>query len=142
MPDNIKKGLVTYLKADAGVSAEVGTRIFPSHAPTSATFPYITIERIASPSIHHMGAASGIVKDLFQFDVWSGKSKEVFATTEALRKALDGFQRSTMGAVKVSSVFVENQRDNFNRPDNGSEDGTYLTSFDFNIWYIRTVPTF
>ena len=140
--DDIKKGLTAFLKADAGLTAEIGARLYAGVAPTSAAYPYITYERITSNPDHHMLASSGLNPATFELNIYGDKSKKVFDASEALRLAVDGFQRAKMGDVEVSSATIQNERDNFNKPTKAKEIGTHITTVDLTIWYRQTVPTF
>lgn len=140
--DDIKKGLVAFLKSNVGLAAEIGTRLYANVAPTSATYPYITYERITSNPDHHMLAASGLNPATFELNIYGDKSLKVFNASEALRLAVDGFQRAKMGDVNISTATIQNERDDFNKPTKANEVGTHLTTVDLTIWYRQTVPTF
>jgi len=139
---SFKTDLRAYLIADAPLAALVGTRIFAGFAPTSADLPYITIQRIASPGQHHLTAAAGIANETFQIDVWTKTQSSLEAIAIAVRNALDGFGPALMGATDVRGIRLDNQSDTFDRPDDGSQGGTYRDRMDFDVWFFTNVPTF
>lgn len=140
-----KDDLYEHLSTDAGIIAEVSTRIFFGIAPTSTAFPYITLERIASPGHNHMLASSAIANPLFQFDCWALTSVKRETVSEAVREALDGLRGVKIGTndtTDIRRVFVDNQSDSTEDPREGTEDRIFRTRMDITIWYVRSVPTF
>jgi len=136
-----KKDLYDYLIADVGVGAALGNRIFAHVAPTAnTTFPYVTIQRVSQIGEHHLLNASTLQRPVFQLDVWAESSIDAEVGSEALREALDGFA-GTMGGTNVRRIFLENQQDIFEDPDDGSETITVRTRMDFEIWLNQDAPS-
>lgn len=139
---SIKDDLYTYLINDSGIAAAVSDRVYPLTAPTSAALPYITLQRISCPHVHHMGAASGLCDSRFQIDCWAENSVDAETASEAVREALDGYQHSTMENTDVRAVFLEDESDTYEPPDDASEVGVFRNRMDFIIWYAESIPTF
>ncbi|MFQ5625043.1 MAG: hypothetical protein ACE5FM_00105, partial [Methyloligellaceae bacterium] len=109
--------------------------------PSSATTPYISYERIVASHEHHLGAATGLKAELYQFDIYSEDSVTTEDASEALREALDG-RLGDMGAEGVSIVSLLAERDTFIPPTDASQVGLWNTSMDFEFWVTESVPTF
>ena len=139
---SIKDDFYTYLISNAGITAAVSDRIYPLTAPTSATLPYITIQRVACSHEHHMTAAAGLAAARFQVDCWAETSVDAETSAEAVREALDGYMQNTMESTEVRAVFLEDEGDGYEPPTDASEDGVFRIRQDYTIWYAESVPTF
>jgi len=91
---SIESDLVTHLNDDSGVSALVGTRIYPLMAPQSVVSPYIVYQVINDNSKQCIGGSVYQNDTRFQIDCWSTKYSEVKAIKEAVLSALIGFKSS------------------------------------------------
>lgn len=138
----IKAALVTYLSAQAPLTALVSTRIEPMESATSTTLPRITYQRIGAEHAHHMRAAAGWVKTQIQIDCWGATSVSVANVAEQVREELDGMRNTTMGGVIVSHVVLQSERDSFEEPVDATERGVFRISQDYTIAHASTVPTF
>lgn len=140
----LKDSLYEHLKDDSGVSAIVGTRIYPHLAPQDASRPYITYALISSVRRPHMVAASGVVSQRIQINCWGDTDLGADTLGNAAREALDGF-RGTMGTdieTDVRRVFLDEESDAFEGPTDGREQGIYCVQQDYIIWHAESVPTF
>ena len=91
---SIESDLVTLLENDSGVSALVGTRIYPLMAPQDVTNPYMTYRVINGKGNQCMEGNIYQNDVRFQIDCWSTKYSEVKAIKEAVISALIGFKSS------------------------------------------------
>jgi len=91
---SIESDLVTQLKNDSGVSALVGTRIYPLKAPQNVTNPYIVYQVIKDNSKQCIGGSTYQNDVRFQIDCWSTKYSEVKAIKEAVLSSIEGFKSS------------------------------------------------
>lgn len=137
----IKKAMSNFLRQSTGVSAVLDDRIFFLNAPTKSKLPYVVFETISSPGTHHMGGQSEIANPTFQFSCFGKTGPEAEAAKEAIRNAIVGF-RGLWDDVIISSVLLQDESDEFDPPDDGSEDGTFSELMDITIWYKRPKPTF
>lgn len=93
-PDT-RAALRTYLRADAGVSALIGNRVFYG-VPQGATFPLVTL-----PGQVGGGRDPGeapIDRPLQQIDLWAAKPNglaDLYALESAVRDALDAIRNAT-----------------------------------------------
>lgn len=101
------------LSGHAGLSALVGTRVYPSLLPQDPTFPAITFSRVSAQRVAAMGSDPGVVQARFQFDVWTQIADGVDAyesmrnVMEQLRLALERW-RTTSGTI-VQDTFFDNE---------------------------------
>jgi len=114
---NIEEALYLHLIAEAGVSALVGTRIYPNVAPQEIAKPNLAYQRIsATREMYHAGPA-GLAEARFQFTCTAGTYRSAKAVINALRQALDGYSGMMGGAdgVEVEGAFVETDFDGYNQ---------------------------
>lgn len=90
----IEADLYSYLKNDTGISAIVGTRIYPKVAPQNVQTPYIVYHEIISDDNQCMGGVIYQTDTRFQVDCWSPKYSEVKALKTAVKTAIVGFKSS------------------------------------------------
>lgn len=82
--------IFTRLSGFAGLTALIGTRIYPNIAPQNATWPFVTYRRVTSTRPAAMGSDSGVVRARFQFDTFAedDDSKVGFDDASAVRDQL------------------------------------------------------
>jgi hypothetical protein len=141
---SLYSGVYEYLTSVAGIQTAFGTdpRIYQGKLPDSAALPYATVQIISAAHEHYQRAAAGICNKLVQFDVWASTSESLDTCGEALRSALQGMTLDTWDDVSVKRVFLQNQRDTYEIPEDGSEVGLFRRSMDFEIWHAESIPTF
>ncbi len=115
----------TRLKDDAGVSALVGTRIYPhDQVPQNPTYPLVTFWRISSQRKVTMTNDGTLVNTRFQIDAWADTRSASDALIEACRLAMTGtstpFKSSSEnGPIDLTDSVLEKQ-------------GTVM---DFSVWH-------
>jgi len=138
---SLQRALYAYLSLHAPLTALVATRVYPSIAPSSAAFPYVTVQRLAVASLYHMGGASATFDTLVQVDCWSLSAIEAQQVAQVIRQSLDGF-RGTWDGLEVDGVFVENELDDAEPADDGSQRIFYRTILTLACWHEREAPVF
>jgi uncharacterized protein DUF3168 len=141
MLPSLHRALYAYLTLHAPLAALVGTRLYPSIAPSSAAFPYVTVQRLAVGSIYHMGGASATADTLAQVEAWALSGAEAQQVAKVIRLSLDGFTGLWDG-LEIDGVFVENELDDAEPADDGSVRLFYRTILTLACWHERAVPTF
>ncbi len=127
----IDAALVAALKAAAGVSALVGTRVFTRGTQQSATYPYVTVQRISTQGEPHLTGPSSLDWPRFQIDVWSPVALEALTVAEAIRSAIDGVSTTASGRTFTSTL--QDQRG----PAPDEETRNFSAGLDFYIWHER-----
>lgn len=128
----IEEALFKHLKAHAGLSALVSSRIYPMVMPQKTSMPAVTFQRISTPREYTHGGYSGLAHPLFQISCWGEKYKDTRAVAEQVRLALQAYV-GTMGGtggVEVQASFQENEIDFY---DPGAN--LYHVPVDFRIWH-------
>lgn len=136
----IQAGLYAYLASIAAITGEVGTRIYPDAAPSSAKSPYVVVQKISADRDHHLTGASGMVTARFQITAWASNSVTRVTVIEAIRQNLDTY-RGTMGGVVVRNVHIENETQGFMPAQGKDQQHDYYARADFIIWHLETVPS-
>jgi len=107
---SIEDAIFTRGSTFGGLTALIGTRIYPVQAPQNAIAPYVTYQMISNPREHAMGADPGVAHPRFQFSP--------FATTRTAAKAITlqliacySRWRGVVASVDVLDSFLENEVD-------------------------------
>lgn len=96
----------TYLAANAGLIALVGTRIYCPRLPENATLPALGFFSRGGTSTPYI---PGIVSPSVQFDCWADNPIDARELYRALYDSLQGIQNVTVGAYKILSAIEEVQ---------------------------------
>jgi hypothetical protein len=130
-----EKVIFTLLSADAGVSAQVGARIYPSRLPQNTAMPAIAYEAVSGMELTPIDAQAGyqIVRTRMQITCMGKNYADVKNTVEAVRMALL-YKNGVIGGVRVLSI----TRDSVG-PDTRDDDlALYLQSIDFMVMHYET----
>lgn len=109
---NIGKYIVAVLAADAGVSAIVGTRIYPVFVPQGATFPCVLYMVKNEPLDQTKGHPGYHDTALVTFHLWAEYNERQAAYSKledldaAIRAALDNVEGTTAGVTVESCNYM------------------------------------
>lgn len=132
----IEQAMYGKLTADAGVSALIGTRIFPGQAPQSETLPLVCYTEAAQKVVMSLTGPVNLNSYAMHFDCWGESYAEVKAVYQALRTCLSGYAGDLeSGAVRVRGVFEEGGDDGAESPIHAEEDGLWRAGLDVSLWY-------
>ena len=109
---NEGRAIYTILTEDAGVSAVVGTRVYPQVAAQGAAFPFVVyVLQDNSPSDTKSGVST---LDEVRYDIVAAAETytELSSLTERIRLALDRYSGTVSGIVVDSIQFTELDVDN------------------------------
>jgi len=129
MASDIESALYAFLAADAGVTAAVGSNIFPVRAPEGVT-PVLVYHKVSDPSIHSKDGDMNLAHPRFQITAWAGKYADAKAAIKAVRTALQGYTGPMLQGVAVPEIIVENEQD-LNDPQSLE----YGASLDAIVWH-------
>jgi hypothetical protein len=132
--------LFDHLSTDAGVSALVGTRVYPTKAPQDAPLPCIIYQRFSDAAEHTQAGACDLASAFYQVDIIGENASSAAAVAEAVRNAMDGMRNVTAGGFYIRSAHLTSEDDS-SILFQGSENERYLVSQDWDFWYFRSVPT-
>jgi hypothetical protein len=130
---SIKTALYSILTNDAGISAIVGDKVYPSAAPTSALCPFIVYTIISDVSTKTMGGATNLTKYMVQISCFSFDSITNTALVSALKSCLD--VKQYVGAGFSLWAFEESSIDTTESPKDASEQFSYATNVDYEIQF-------
>jgi hypothetical protein len=129
----LDEGLVAYLKAHAGLSALISTRVYLAPMPQGATLPCLTLQRIDTPrTLTHdtSGATGTLARPRFQFDAWALTYASTRAITDQVRAALNGHTGTTGTGVTIRAALVQDER-----PDYDPLTALFRCQSDYFIWH-------
>jgi hypothetical protein len=109
---NEGKAIYTILTEDAGVSAIVGTRVYPQVAAQGAAFPFVVyVLQDNTPSDTKSGVST---LDEIRYDIVAAAEtySALSSLTERIRLALDRYSGTVSGIVVDSIQFTELDVDN------------------------------
>ena len=96
------------LSTDAGISALVGTNIYPDAAPQGTANPCIIYQDTTSAPTNTKDGSSTLDVFRFQLDCYAGSRKAAGELNEAIRTALDR-QSGTIQSVEVDKIIYESE---------------------------------
>lgn len=137
---SLSTAIYSELTSDADISGAVGTKVFPSIAPRSASHPYIVYNIISGQHTHHMTGGSGLTKRRLQFDIYATTEASVDSIADDLRELLDFF-RGDMGTenLSVRVVMLVDEQSSISEASDGSETHIYKRIMDFEVWHTESV---
>lgn len=106
----LDEALISYLKAIAGITAIVGTRVYGVRAPQGVTLPCLTVQRISTAYEHThdtVGATGNYAQVRFQIDSWAETHSAAKQLSDTVKGALNGKRGAiTTGAGGVTIGFA------------------------------------
>lgn len=122
------------LTGTTAVSDIISTRVYPWHAPTNATLPYVIYGNTGGGTVNRLAAATSTFHVTFQVDILDDSYADVKTLADAVRTALNGWT-DTDGTPAVSSCLLTDENDEFDPPEDDSEQGVYRVIQEYSIWY-------
>lgn len=120
------------LVANAGVSAIIGSKVFPVLAPASADLPFVTWRRISVQRQQGLSGPIGMPSVLLSVDLFAETYEAVRELADAVRLCLDGWGGTTNN-VRVANVSLTNEADGFVTLAGGDLPPVYTVQMTFSI---------
>jgi hypothetical protein len=121
----------------AGVTALIGSRVFPNLVPQRTAFPAVVYTQISSERTSVMGTDTGTVRSTWQVDsyatTYTGARQLASEVRKALQRKLGPVQVSGYPAKLLQGLFVEADTDFFE-----DENQLHRVSTDYTIWYVES----
>ncbi len=137
---SLATAIVAHLKAHAGLSALVGTRIYPDRNPVNnPVYPYIVYHRIGNAREYSTGAGTAIwAKPRYQIDCCDDDHDEADAVGVQLLAALNNLGKTTLGVapntyVIESCMAVDDVGPEFESTREDPHKGVWIRKIDFRI---------
>ena len=138
---SIRTDLKTHLEAQTGITNLVSTRIFGIKRPQkNRTLPAITYERLSGGHDHTLSSAAGSAMPRFRIHCWATTYVGADTLAEAVRNEMQGFS-GAMGSTTTHSVILEDESDEYEDPEDASDQGVYGIALDYLIRYVESLPT-
>lgn len=124
----VESDMATYLKAQAAVSAIIGTRIYATRAPQNTSQTAKTQARIVykllpgSRRFYHSTGTSGLVEATIQFWMTATTMSAARTLYDAVQGKIDAF-RGTWGTTTIKSCFLSPPFDASGDPTQGDDTG-------------------
>jgi len=103
------------LASHAGVSAKVGSRVFPKRPPQAPSSPFVVYELVSAPRESAMGRDTDS-RPVFQITAWASSHAEAVATATEVKNALSRFHGTVTvdgSDFEIKSGFVQAEIDRF-----------------------------
>lgn len=102
---SLEAALIAALTGNAGVSALVGARVFPTGGQQSAIYPYVTIQRVSTAGATYLNGPNTLEWPRFQIDTWGTKALDALTVAEAVRAAIDNI--TVAGSPTFTATFQD-----------------------------------
>lgn len=119
------------LSGFAGLTALVGTRIYPVEAPANVTRPYVVFVAISSVRLNHLSGPAEVANPRVQVDAYAARYIDAQAISDQVRAALDGFAGTVGGVAVLSSACIDG-RDFY---EDAANPPLHRASLDFSVWH-------
>ena len=104
----IEEALVTYLKAQTGLAALIGAKIYPDEAPQGTTFPYVTYIDISDIPNHTHDGQDDLENPIKQFTVHAQGKAAAKAIANQIESAMSDY-KGTLSGLDVSYITLQNR---------------------------------
>lgn len=137
---SVAKGLRDFLLADAGVSAQIGTRLYANqHVPQGAAYPHATYYRVSTNRRRHLKGSSNLPTARYQVDAFGQTYADAFAAAEAIRSAIgENGQSGTWDGTTIVLARLDDESDTYTAPFQDDDNGAHQISLDLFITYRNT----
>lgn len=129
----LEQALYSYLSGYAGLTALVGTRIYPVTMPQGVTYPAVTYRKVSGLAEYVLGQhVPELYNPRYQFDAWGTSYSSVKSVAEQIKAALGGYSGLMGGAsgVRVIGSWIVNEIDLYE-----SDTGVYHTAVDVRFYH-------
>lgn len=117
------------------IGDERGVRLFPNVAPQGASYPRATYYRVSTQRRRHYKGTVG-VKPTVEFDCWALDYPSAKAVALAIGGSLNDFIGNVPGGrVRVQGTFLDDERDDYEPPENGGEAGVHKVALTVIVGY-------
>lgn len=113
---NIEQALYALLTTDTGVSALIGTRLYPLTIAQDVALPAAAYQRISGPRKHAHDGPLSVAEGRFQFTCQAATYAAAKSVANAIRQALDGYNGAvTVGedSLEIEGSFLVNELDGY-----------------------------
>lgn len=142
----VEFALRQYLASVTAITTQVGDRIYPLRIPVAKPGDKITYRRKGGVRNYVLTGGTDISHGEFEIACWSQSYDAAKTLAANVRLALHGFINGPWGAdatlTAVKAVQHLDEEDGYFDPEDGTDEGWYMTVSVFKITYIEPAPTF
>ena len=120
----------TRLTGFAGLTALVGTRIFPMVMPDTPTFPAVTYHMLSSSSGKGALTDPPLMQAVFQITSWGKSMLSARSVADQVRAALDRYRSVTINGIKIDDCFYDGDVDLYD-----TDLKVFYVASDFKIFF-------
>ena len=110
---SLEAALYTLVTTDPGVSALIGTRLYPNFIPQDAPLPAMAYLRASTVKGYTQNGPDGVAKATIQFTIDGPTFAQSRAAADALFRLLSGY-RGKVGDQIIGASFQENDHGGYN----------------------------
>lgn len=125
---DVEKAVYAILSANAGVTALISTRIYPTVIPQDVALPAVAYQRISTRPLHTQGNPATIARIRVQTTALATTYAQAKSVAAAVKAALNGY-RGTSGNITVRAATLADEADGY-----ASENNIYEARQDWFIW--------
>lgn len=128
----MEEALIARLLATTGVSALVGSRVYPGSVPQGATMPAVVVNVISGGPLYADDGEVGLDNTRVQIDCWATTYSSAKTVARAVRDSLSAFV-GTVSGVTFPYILLDVTRD-LREPGANQSEYRYRTNMDFIVW--------
>lgn len=139
----IRAAVYSYLTGNAGITAQVGARVFPVKEPQATARPVLLYRVVKIAHHHDLSGATGESIATFEFNCAADTYAAADAVAEAVRQAADGANDKTSDGVTIYRMELnedEGETDDFIEPIDAGDDGVFLITLRYDVHFAESVP--
>lgn len=146
MSADIKSALHAFLSSRQALAALVADRIHPRRRPQGGDLPCVVYRQVSGGTLGTLGGISGLAAPTFAIDCYGASEADAEAVAQAVRgrrgdaqPGLDGFRGEVTAAddtqVRIQVARLVEMADDYLPNPHADDEGTYVTTLPFRIWY-------
>ncbi len=130
----LHEALFSYLKTYAGLTALVGTKIYPLQIPQNVNVPAVVYQLISQERMHSLGGDKGMTSPSMQLTSYATTYNTAKNVAEQVRIALQNYTGTMGSGVTIQSVLMTSEFDGYE-----SDTLYYFVEQEFKIYYIENL---
>lgn len=117
--------------ASTPLTDTVGSRIYAVTLPQNVTFPALDFFMVGAERMTAMGDDPGVVKGLWQVDVWDDSVTDCRAVATLVRNQIQRYRGTPSGSgTEILDIFVANEHE-----DHEAEPPLHRVILEFEVWW-------
>lgn len=131
-----KAAMVEHLRADANVTALVGTNVYQMPAPSGTPVPYIAVSQLGGDEVLHATGDSGLAEETGDIFCVDDNQEDAFTVADTVRIALP--IRGTIGAggntISARRLSLGRPVDDQTSPTKSGDRGRFAARIPWHVW--------